>query len=145
MTPLLFAPQADAHAPGIWLPVREAVDVAVVRCRARRMAAGQGFRPAATCAIETAVSEVARNILVHASAGILCLSLIERCGRRGLAVLARDQGPGIADCEQALADGYSTASGLGLGLPSARRLMDEFLLDSRPGEGTEVHMIKWLA
>ena len=84
------------------------------------------------------------DTFVHAKAGALCLSVIERCGRRGLAVLARDHGPGIADCEQALVDGYSTSSGLGLGLPSARRLMDEFMLDSRPGEGTEVNMIKWV-
>jgi serine/threonine-protein kinase RsbT len=144
-SPLVVPLPADADAPGIWLPVREAADVVVVRIRARRLATAHGFRAAAAGAIETAVSEVARNILVHARAGALWLSVIEHRGRRGLAVIARDEGPGIADCEQALTDGYSTSSSLGLGLPSARRLMDEFMLDSRLGAGTDVHMIKWVA
>jgi serine/threonine-protein kinase RsbT len=94
--------------------------------------------------IATAVSEVARNILEYAKRGEVVVAVIQRGDRRGLEVLARDQGPGIADVSQAMQDGFSTSRGLGLGLPGSRRLMDDFELESRVGQGTTVTMRKWL-
>lgn len=94
-------------------------------------------------ALATAVSEIARNMLVHAGGGELFLGSIERAGRVGIVALARDTGPGIADIDEAMRDGFSTGDGLGLGLPSARRLVDEFELSSVVGQGTTVKLTKW--
>jgi serine/threonine-protein kinase RsbT len=127
----------------IRVPIREEPDVAVARVRARELAAAEGFAEPATEAIATAVSEVARNIVVHAGAGEVLLEIVEDGGRRGLVVVARDAQPGIASVEDAMKDGWSTSRGLGLGLPSARRLMDEFTIASDLGEGTTVTMTKW--
>jgi serine/threonine-protein kinase RsbT len=102
-----------------------------------------GFGEAPTEAIATAVTEVARNIVVHAGAGEVLLDVVEERGRRGILVVARDPAPGIASVEDAMKDGWSTSRGLGLGLPSARRLMDEFTIASALGEGTTVTMRKW--
>jgi anti-sigma regulatory factor (Ser/Thr protein kinase) len=85
---------------------------------------------------------VTRNIVRFAGAGEVVVELIEG-PRRGVQIVARDTGPGISDVEQALTDGYSTCNGLGLGLPGARRLMDEFAIVSEPGRGTTVTMTKW--
>ena len=93
--------------------------------------------------IATAISEVARNIVVHATHGEIVLRLVARGPRRGLMVIARDEGPGIADIARAMEDGYSTVSSLGVGLPGSRRLMDEFDIVAVPGTGTAVTMIKW--
>jgi serine/threonine-protein kinase RsbT len=93
--------------------------------------------------LATAVSEVARNIVRFADYGEIVIELLED-PRRGVQVVARDTGPGIPDVEQALTDGYSSYQGLGLGLPGARRLMDDFAVVSEPGRGTTVTMIKWL-
>jgi serine/threonine-protein kinase RsbT len=94
--------------------------------------------------IATAVSEVARNILEYAKRGEVVVSVVQRGDRRGLEVLARDRGPGIADVSRAMQDGFSTSRGLGLGLPGSRRLMDDFELESKVGLGTTVTMRKWL-
>jgi serine/threonine-protein kinase RsbT len=94
--------------------------------------------------IATAVSEVARNIIEYAQPGEVALSVVQNGVRRGLEVVARDQGPGIADISQAMQDGFSTSRSLGLGLPGSRRLMDEFRVQSRLGQGTTVTMRKWL-
>jgi serine/threonine-protein kinase RsbT len=134
----------SARHPAVRVPIREEADVAVARLRARELAAGEGFAPGAAGAIATAVSEIARNIVVHAGEGEIELRAATERGRRGVVVVARDAHPGIADVEAALRDGYSTAGSLGLGLPGARRLMDEFTLDSAPGAGTTVTMKKWL-
>ena len=93
--------------------------------------------------IATAVSEIARNIVKFATRGEFVFSVLDEDGRKGLKVVARDSGPGIPDVEQAMKDGYSTYRGLGLGLPGARRLMDEFDVMSEVGTGTTVTMIKW--
>ncbi len=118
-------------------------DVVLARQAARELAARLGFSRTELTVIATAVSEVTRNIVRFADAGEVVIELVEqpRCGVR---VVARDTGPGISDVEQALADGYSTYDGLGLGLPGARRLMDEFSVVSDPGKGTTVTMTKWL-
>ena len=126
------------------IPIGEEADVAVARARALALALAAGFRTARAVAVATAVSEVARNIVVHAGRGEVRITPVEEGGRRGLEIVARDDAPGIADVEGAMADGYSTARGLGLGLPGARRLMDEFTLASTVGEGTTVTMRKWV-
>ena len=119
-------------------------DVFVARRRARELALDEGFAEAGAAAIAIAVSEVARNIALHAGGGEILLG-VERAreGRRGIVVVARDAEPGIPDVEAAMTDGFSTRRGLGLGLPSARRLMDEFTLESSVGKGTTVVMRKW--
>lgn len=93
-------------------------------------------------ALATATSEVARNIFLHAKSGEL-LTVTEEDGRRTVVVVAQDDGPGIADTQRAIEDGYSTGSGLGLGLSSARRLVDQFELVSEIGRGTTVTLKKW--
>lgn len=126
------------------LPVREESDVFLARRCARELALEEGLPEAKAMAVATAVSEVARNIVVHAGAGEIVLAVeTGPAGRRGIVVVARDEEPGIPDVEAALADGFSTRSGLGLGLPGARRLMDEFELESSEGKGTTVTMRKW--
>jgi serine/threonine-protein kinase RsbT len=134
----------DAGRASIRVPIREEPDVAVARGHAQRLAREQGFPEPRAAALATAVSEIARNIVVHAGAGELLLQVVEDRGRRGIVVVARDDHPGIADVAEAMEDGYSTSTGLGLGLPSARRLVDEFTLVSAPGEGTTVTMKKWV-
>lgn len=127
----------------IRVPIREEPDVAVARVRARELALAQGFPDAAREALATAVTEVARNIVVHAGEGDVLLEVVEERGRRGIVVVASDANPGIADVEDAMTDGWSSSRGLGLGLPSARRLMDEFAIASALGAGTTVTMTKW--
>jgi serine/threonine-protein kinase RsbT len=122
--------------------LRDADIVAARQC-GREMAAGAGISGSDLTLIATAISEVARNILVYAHEGEILLSLEARDGRRGLQVVAADEGPGIADVELAMRDGFSTGHSLGLGLPGARRLMDEFEIVSAPGAGTKVTMRKW--
>ena len=119
-------------------------DIVAARRSGRRLAKSAGFTTADLTTIATAISEVARNITGYAGEGEMTITVIEHGDRRGLEVTAEDQGPGIADVERALADGYSTGSGMGLGLPGARRLMDELTVDSTVGVGTTVVMRKWV-
>lgn len=124
--------------------VREGVDVAMARQRTRELARELGWPASAVEALATAVSEVAHNIVAHAEAGEVLLDVVTNDrGRVGIVVVARDSGPGIPDVELAMQDGYSTAGGLGLGLPSARRLVDEFELVGGAGRGATVTMRKW--
>jgi serine/threonine-protein kinase RsbT len=118
-------------------------DIVSARMRGRMMALQIGFRPTDATLIATAISELARNILLYAKAGEIVITAIERGERSGLAVVARDAGPGISDTIRAMEDGYSTSGRLGLGLPGVRRLMDEFELVSGPGRGTTVKVKKW--
>lgn len=115
-------------------------DVAHARIRSRDLASSIGFEQPALDAIATAVSELARNIVVHAQSGEIVLTP----NARGLAVVARDRGPGIADVERALQDGFTTSGGLGCGLSGARRLVDALEIASEPGVGTVVRIEKWL-
>jgi serine/threonine-protein kinase RsbT len=120
-------------------------DLVTARAQGRAMAQRLGFpRPDPTL-IATAISEIARNIVVHAGQGEIVLRPVEEDGRYGLQVVARDDGPGIRDPEAAVRDDFSGRDGLGLGLPGARRLMDEFRLETDPASGTTVTMRKWRA
>jgi RNA polymerase sigma factor (sigma-70 family) len=125
------------------IPVKVDADIVAARQTVRELASRAGFRTTDLTLIATAVSEVARNIVRFAGQGEITVELVES-PRRGVQVVARDTGPGIVDVDRALADGYSTYAGLGLGLPGARRLMDEFAVASEVGRGTTVTMTKWL-
>ena len=123
--------------------VRDEADIVDARQVGREMAENVGIAGTDVTLVTTAISEVARNIISYATAGEIELTIVDESGRHGLRIIARDSGPGIEDVETALADGYSSADGLGLGLPGARRLMDDFEVDSAVGEGTTVTMTKW--
>src|SRR3989337_2750691 len=104
---------------------------------------GMNFEDVQTL-LATAISEVARNITTYAKRGEVLLSIVrDNGGREGIRVVARDQGPGIEDLELALQDGYTSGGGLGLGLPGARRLVDEFDIETAPAAGTTVTLVKW--
>ena len=126
------------------MTIRIQHDADVVRARksARELAATLGFSRTDLTLIATAVSEIARNIVRFADSGEVVVTELQE-PRKGISVVARDAGPGIPDVDQALQDGYSTYQGLGLGLPGARRLMDEFAVVSETGRGTTVTMTKW--
>ena len=125
------------------IPIGADQDIVTARQLGRRLASQLDFSPSDLTVIAAAISEIARNIVEYAGHGELHFSLLDHRGRRGIAVVARDQGPGIPDIALALQDGYSTSGSLGLGLPGARRLMDEFEIVSAPGSGTVVTMRKW--
>jgi serine/threonine-protein kinase RsbT len=131
------------YAGDLVIPIKADVDVVTARQRARVLVSGLRFSISELTLIATAISEVARNIVTYAGRGEIVLRIVQRGPRRGLLVIARDQGPGIADIARAMEDGYSTSRSLGLGLPGSRRLMDEFELASELGKGTEVTMTKW--
>jgi serine/threonine-protein kinase RsbT len=118
-------------------------DVVKARQTGRELAAALGFSSTDQTLIATAISEVARNIVTYAGHGAITFNRIERQGRAGILIVARDEGPGIPDLELALRDGYSTGNSLGVGLPGARRLVDEFELESAVGVGTTVTLRKW--
>jgi serine/threonine-protein kinase RsbT len=136
---------ARARDPRVRLTIREEADVGVARRCARDLAVKERFPEVAVGAVAIAVSEIARNIVVHAGSGEIVIGPTFEGGRRGLLVVARDEHPGIPDVSLAMQDGYSTAGGLGLGLSGARRLMDEFTIDSAVGRGTTITMKKWAA
>lgn len=127
------------------VPITSEADVTMAAAQGRQLASRLDFTPTDLIVITAAIQEVARNVLAHGRRGDLMLHLIERRGRRGLAVVARDQGPGISNVREALRDGSSSSGtpGSGLGLASARRLMDEFQVRSEPGRGTTITMRKW--
>jgi serine/threonine-protein kinase RsbT len=146
MPPRVVAEALEAIAPSfaaaassvrVRIPIENDDDVAVAGEQGRRLASRLDFSATDVTVIATAILEVARNVLRFAQRGDLMLHLIQKRGRLGLAIVARDQGPGIADVAQALRDGK------GVGLASARRLMDEFRVRSEPGRGTTVTMRKW--
>jgi serine/threonine-protein kinase RsbT len=118
-------------------------DVVMARQEARAMGAALGFSSTDLTLLATAISEVARNITTYAGHGEVTLRVLRERGRDGIEVVASDDGPGIADVELALQDGFTTGNGLGLGLPGARRLVDEFDLETAPGRGTRVRLVKW--
>ena len=130
-------------ADELLIPIAADTDVVTARQRGRELAAEAGFSSGDQTVIAAAISEIARNILNYAKRGEVALSVVNNGDRRGVVVVARDDGPGIHDVDRALEDGYSTSGGLGLGLPGARRLMDEFEVTSAPGKGTTVTMKKW--
>lgn len=125
------------------LRVDREADVVAVRQRGRELAASVGITNSDLTVIATAISEIARNIITYAERGEIILKIAEQGRRRGIVVIARDNGPGIADIDLAMRDGFSTGGSLGIGLPGARRLMDDFELVSEPGKGVVVTMTKW--
>jgi len=126
------------------VPVMSAADIVTARQKGRVMALEMGFDGADPTLIAAAISEVSRNIVEYAKRGEVILQPRRNGTRSGLCVVARDQGPGIPDLARALQYGYSTRKGLGVGLPGAKMLMDEFEIASKIGEGTTITMIKWL-
>ena len=128
---------------GVRVPVAKDADVVTARQAGRRVAAGLGFSATDSTLIATAISEVARNIVKFAERGEILFTNVSSGGSDGITIVARDVGPGIPDLEDAMRDGYSTYAGLGLGLPGARRLMDEFDVHTEVGSGTTVTMTKW--
>jgi len=126
------------------IAIESDADVVTARQRARAMAVELEMPSTDQTLLATAISEIARNITAYAIRGEVLLDVVrDNGGRRGVRVVARDDGPGIEDLEKALTDGYTTGGGLGLGLPGARRLVDEFDIETAPGEGTRVTLVKW--
>lgn len=123
--------------------VSEASDVDWARQSARELATREGLTEEKAVALATAVSEIARNIVAHAVKGQVALQPVTDGQRRGIIVVARDRGPGIADIARAMQDGYSTKHTLGLGLPGAKRLVDEFEIESVVGVGVTITMLQW--
>jgi len=125
------------------VPIRSDENIVTARQRGRALAAEMGFSSTDLVLITTAISELARNILLYAKHGEIVLERAADNGRNGIVVVARDDGPGIANIEKAMQPGFSTSGNLGLGLPGVRRLMDEVNISSRLGEGTTVTAKKW--
>ncbi len=128
----------------IKIPVASDEDVLNARQKGRALAARLGFSSVDLTLIVTAISEIARNTTSYAVGGEMVLRLVEQGAKKGITIVTCDQGPGIADIDLAMQDGYSTSGSLGLGLPGARRLMDDFEIVSTIGKGTCVTMKKWV-
>jgi serine/threonine-protein kinase RsbT len=125
------------------MEVASDADIVPARARGRALASELGFSRTDATLVATAISEVARNIVVHAGRGEIELTSAYKPDRRAVVVVARDQGPGIRDVDAALRDGVGSKGGLGLGLPGVRRIMDEFAIHTTPNEGTTVTMHMW--
>lgn len=134
---------SPSTASEVRIPINSDVDIVKARQAGRRVAEDAGFVFTELALIATAISELARNIVRYARSGEIVIRPITNSPRRGIQIIARDRGPGIRDVEQALQIGFSTAGGLGLGLPGVRRLMDEFDIQSKLGQGTTVRITKW--
>ncbi len=134
-----------AHEVEERIAIESDSDVVTARQRARELAADVDLSSTDQTLLATAISEVARNITAYAGRGEVALRVLQDRGREGIEVVASDEGPGIANVELAMQDGFSTGRSLGLGLPGARRLMDEFEVKTDAGKGTTVTMAKWRA
>jgi len=119
-------------------------DIVAARKAGHQLALELGFSLTDVTMIATAISEIARNITSYAGHGEVRVAVDEREGRKALVVRAADEGPGIADIDRAMEDGYTTGRGLGMGLPGARRLMDRLIVESSLGRGTVIEMWKWV-
>jgi serine/threonine-protein kinase RsbT len=125
------------------LPIRTSEDIVRMRQAVRERAVAQGFSLVDQTKIVTAASELARNTLDYGGGGEVELVVLANGSRSGLRLSFVDRGPGIADIETALRDGYTSGHGLGLGLGGAKRLSNEFTIDSKPGQGTRVTITRW--
>ena len=125
------------------LEIHSSADVVAVRQAARALAERVGFSLVDQTKLVTAASELARNTIDYGGGGSVRLELVENGVRRGVRLTFEDQGPGIVDIAMALKDGYTTGNGLGLGLSGARRLVNDFTIDSSPGNGTRVMIARW--
>lgn len=119
-------------------------DIVTARQKGRSIAKDLGFSVVDQCRIATGISELARNIFLYASTGIISIHTFIDNNRKGVEIIAKDDGPGISDTKLAMLDGYSTSNGLGMGLPGTQRLMDEFKIISELGIGTKIVIRKWL-
>ena len=119
-------------------------DIVAARQLGRNVAKELGFGTVDQARITTAISELARNIYLYAGQGSVSIEKLNVNGKSGLKIIAEDQGPGIEDIRRVMEDGYTTSGGLGAGLPGAKRLMDDFDIESIPGEGTKIIATKWL-
>ena len=124
-------------------PIQSSSDVVRVRQMVREWAVAMGFSLVDQTKIVTAASELARNAYEHGGGGTVRLESLNNASRCGLRLTFSDQGAGIADVEQALKDGFTTGDGMGLGLGGARRLVNDFAIDSKPGQGTRVTIVRW--
>jgi serine/threonine-protein kinase RsbT len=131
-------------ASEIRVVIGSAIDIVTARQEGRRLALKLGFESGDATLIAASISEVARNIVNHARSGEIILDALQLGSRYGIQIVAQDEGPGIRDLAAAMQYGYSTGKGLGVGLPGAKWLMDEFEIDTEPGKGTNVKMIKWM-
>lgn len=125
------------------LPVFQEADLAAIRDRVRLYAKEAGMGLVDETKLVTAASELTRNMLLYAGGGQVCIEHVTASEAKGVKIIFADRGPGIADLALAMTDGYSTRNSLGLGLPGARRLVDEFEITSQKGEGTQVIVTKW--
>jgi serine/threonine-protein kinase RsbT len=125
------------------VPIRSSEDIVRVRQAVRNWAIDLGFGLVDQTKLVTAASELARNTVNYGGGGTVRMEALTNAANRGLQLTFQDHGPGIADVELALRDGFTTSSGLGLGLGGARRLTNEFEIESRPGEGTRVRIVRW--
>lgn len=125
------------------LRIKSDADLVVARAQARALADALGFSRTDATLLATAVSEITRNIIVHAGEGEIEMTPLYNDTKYGLRVVASDQGPGIRNAQKALEDGYAGRGGLGLGLPGVRRLVDEFEIETELDSGTRVTMVKW--
>lgn len=124
-------------------PLKTEDDIALVRSSVKRVVALLNFSLVNQTKIITAASELARNTIEHGKGGRAEIQVVDEADRVGVRLIFADDGPGIADKDQALEDGYTTGNGMGLGLGGARRLMDQFTLESNDGKGTKVSITKW--
>ena len=131
-------------ANGKLVQINVDVDIVTARQEGRALAAQLGFSSSEQTLIATAISEAARNILQYAGHGTITIDTAEEGNKRGILIIAQDSGPGIPDVEQALIDGYSSAGGLGLGLPGMKRLMSELEIISEVDKGTTLLMKRWV-
>jgi serine/threonine-protein kinase RsbT len=125
------------------LPIRSSADIVVVRQKVRAWTAELRFSLVDQTKLVTAASELARNTLEHGKGGEVRVELLDDLPRRGVRLVFEDRGPGIADVELAMKEGYTTGGGLGLGLGGAKRLVNEFEIESTPGHGTRVVAVRW--
>jgi serine/threonine-protein kinase RsbT len=132
-----------ASAPDVRVPVASDIDIVSARQQGRALAMRLGFSSSDATMVATAISELARNIVLYAKRGEIILAAVVNSEHCGLVITACDNGDGIADIRQALQDGYSTSGRMGVGLPGVKRLMDEFEISSTVGKGTVVSVKKW--
>lgn len=136
--------QATDNAIDIRVAIENVEDIVIARQEGRALAKDLGFSSTDATLIATAISELARNIVLYANQGEIILSKIVRDSRVGLVIIGKDSGPGIANIVHAMMNGYSTSGGLGLGLPGVKKIMDSFDIKSEQGQGTLVTTIMWL-
>ncbi len=125
------------------MPIHSEFEIVTARHKVRELCSQLSFSSVDQTLVATAISELARNIVEYARSGEIVIKLVENGSKRGIVIIARDNGPGISNVELAMKDGYSTSKGLGLGLPGCRRIMDEFEIATAVGKGTTVTIKKW--